>query len=209
LPGVGGWLSGAIITSCCQYSRAGREPSAMTTLYRLRSKKPGNELFSSRITNRQMRITRVYSPQVWKLALVTNGLYNLAFWGGLLWLISSALVGKINESQIYLLGIIFICGAITGAMRAITATNLIHSEQRVMKISLGAYAFLGPVVSLIYLTNIIFSAASNQITWRGIGYQLISPNETLTFSRPVPENSTKPPSRKRKKRKTSVQSSSQ
>ncbi len=160
-------------------------------------------------TNRQMRITRVYSPRVWKLALITHGLYNLAFWGGVFWLISSAMLGKISHTQCYLLLGVFIVGAITGALRALVVTNFIRSEQRAGKIPLVAYMLLGPVVSLVYLTNIILSAATTRISWRGIGYQMISPTETLTLSRPLPESSDKGASRKRKKRKTSVQSSSQ
>jgi len=160
-------------------------------------------------TNRQMRITRVYSPQLWKLALLTHGIYNLAFWGGILWLIGSVLMGQINVIEVYLLVGIFICGAISGAIRALTATNLLHSEQRAMKFPLSAYTLLGPVVSLVFLINVILSAATTRITWRGIVYQLISPTETLTISRPFQESSTKATSHKRKKRKTSVQSSSQ
>jgi ceramide glucosyltransferase len=160
-------------------------------------------------TNRQMRITRVYSPRVWKLALLTHSLYNLAFWGGLSWLIVNALQGKINYNQFYILLGVFIVGAISGAIRALTVTNFIQSEQRATKIPLGAYTLLSPVVSLVYLTNIILSAATTRITWRGIGYQMVSPNETLTISRPLPESPSKAASRKRKKRKTSVQSSSQ
>jgi ceramide glucosyltransferase len=163
-------------------------------------------------TTRQMRITRVYSPGVWKLATLTHVLYNLAFWGGLLWLIGSALIDHINEMKIYLLGIlgvIFICGVVTGAIRALSATNFIQAEQRGMKIRLSAYAFLGPLVSLVYLTNIILSAINTRITWRGISYQMISPSETVRLSRPVHENSTKTKPLKQKKRKSSVPSSSQ
>jgi ceramide glucosyltransferase len=163
-------------------------------------------------TTRQMRITRVYSAGVWKLATLTQILYNLAFWGGLFWLIGSALIDQINEMKIYLLGIlgvIFICGVITGAIRAMSATNFIQAEQRGMKIRLGAYAFLGPLVSLVYLINIILSAITTRITWRGISYQMISPSETVRLSRPVHENPTKTKPLKQKKRKSSVPSSSQ
>jgi len=160
-------------------------------------------------TSRQMRITRVYSPPVWKLALLTHGLYNLAFWGGLIWLVVNALLGKNNSNLFYILLGVFIVGAISGAIRALAVANFIQTEQRATKIPLGAYTLLGPVVSLVYLINIILSAATTRITWRGIGYQMISPGETLTISRPLPESSTKAASHKRKKRKTSVQSSSQ
>src|SRR6185369_9910134 len=67
-------------------------------------------------TTRQMRITRVYSPRVWKLACVVHSLYNLTFWGGLGWLGISALSGASNITLAALLASIFLFGGITGAI---------------------------------------------------------------------------------------------
>ena len=35
-------------------------------------------------TTRQMQIARVYDEFTWRVALVTQSIFNLAFWGGLL-----------------------------------------------------------------------------------------------------------------------------
>jgi hypothetical protein len=40
-------------------------------------------------------------------------------------------------------------------------------------------------VSLIYLWNLLSSAFTRKIEWRGIGYELISPEETRILYRPV------------------------
>src|SRR5262249_34502698 len=40
-----------------------------------------NELLE--FSTRQIRITRIYSPRVWKLTAFTHVLYNFTFWGGL------------------------------------------------------------------------------------------------------------------------------
>jgi ceramide glucosyltransferase len=96
-------------------------------------------------TTRQMRITRVYSPRVWRLACVSHGLFNLAFWGGLLWLIVSSLTGIPNRSLAALLAGVFLFGALTGVMRAFVAARLLgagHGRKWL------AYMSLGPVVSL-------------------------------------------------------------
>jgi cellulose synthase/poly-beta-1,6-N-acetylglucosamine synthase-like glycosyltransferase len=131
-------------------------------------------------TTRQMRITRVYSPRVWRLACVSHGLFNLTFWGGLLWLIVSSLTETPNRLLAVLLAGVFLFGAITGAMRAVVAARLLaagHGKKW------WAYLSLGPIVSLVYLYNIIASAKTTRIVWRDIGYDLISPNETVIFHR--------------------------
>src|SRR5262249_45654943 len=116
-------------------------------------------------TTRQMRITRVYSPRVWKLACFSHCLYNLAFWGGLVRLIISLLTGGIvNYALAISLASIFLFGAITGAMRARVASRLLAGGQG--KNSRWAFLSLGPVVSLIYLYNIIASAHTTRIVWR-------------------------------------------
>ncbi len=50
-------------------------------------------------TTRQMRITRVYAPRVWQLTLVTNLLFNITFWGGLLWVLGSLVARNKREGN--------------------------------------------------------------------------------------------------------------
>jgi ceramide glucosyltransferase len=159
-------------------------------------------------TTRQMRITRVYSPQVWRLASITHSIYNLAFWGGLIWLVISSITrGTVNFNLAILLGGAFLFGAITGAMRAGVAARLLADRQG--KKSRWAYLALGPVVSMIYLYNIIASARNTRILWRDIGYDLISPNETVILHRPAHRAPAGKAPRGAKRGSSSVRSSSQ
>jgi len=48
-----------------------------------------------------------------------------------------------------------------------------------------AYLSLGPVVSLVYLYNVIASARTTRIVWRGIGYDMVSTMETVILHRPA------------------------
>jgi cellulose synthase/poly-beta-1,6-N-acetylglucosamine synthase-like glycosyltransferase len=160
-------------------------------------------------TTRQIRITRVYSPGVWKLAGFSNFLYNLAFWGGLLWVIFEGFKGAVSQTLALSLIGIFALGAISGWVRAGVAAALLKSDRERIQRQWWAYAMLGPVVSLIYLYNVIASARTTRIIWRGIGYDLISPNETVIWRRPAQLNSTDAGSRSARKRKASVRSSSQ
>src|SRR5262249_27583868 len=156
-------------------------------------------------TTRQMRITRVYSPRVWRLACFSHGLFNLAFWGGLLRLAISSLHGAPNRSLAILLASVFIFGAASGVMRAIVAARLLGAGH-VRK--WWAYLSLGPVVSLVYLYNIIASARTTRIVWRGISYDLISPSETVIVHRPAQRGQTGKAAKSRK-RPSSQPSSSQ
>jgi cellulose synthase/poly-beta-1,6-N-acetylglucosamine synthase-like glycosyltransferase len=156
-------------------------------------------------TTRQMRITRVYSPRVWRLACVSHALFNLTFWGGLLWLGASCLTGRPSRSLAILLAGVFLLGSITGVMRAFVAARLLGAGY-VRK--WWAYLSLGPVVSLVYLYNVITSARTTRIVWRGIGYDLISPDETVILHRPAQRGQTGKAAKSRK-RPSSQPSSSQ
>jgi hypothetical protein len=90
-------------------------------------------------------------------------------------------------------------------MRAVVAARLLGAGH-VRK--WWAYLSLGPVVSLIYLYNIIASAKTTRIVWRGIGYNLISPSETVILHRPAQRGQTGKVSKSRK-RQSSAPSSSQ
>jgi ceramide glucosyltransferase len=133
-------------------------------------------------TTRQMRITRIYSPSVWRLACFSHGLFNLAFWGGLLWLTASLVTGTPNRLLASLLAGVFLFGAVTGAMRAFVAARLLPAGHGIKWM---AYLSLGPIVSLVYLFNVIASARTTRVVWRGISYDMISPNETVILHRPA------------------------
>jgi ceramide glucosyltransferase len=156
-------------------------------------------------TTRQMRITRVYSPSVWRLACFSHGLFNLAFWGGLLWLTVSFVAGTPNRLLASLLAGVFLFGAVTGAMRAFVAARLLPAGHGTKWM---AYLSLGPIVSLVYLFNVIASARTTRVVWRGISYDMVSPNETVILHRPAQRGQAGKAAKPRK-RPSSAPSSSQ
>ncbi|MGH9834061.1 MAG: glycosyltransferase [Blastocatellia bacterium] len=160
-------------------------------------------------TTRQMRITRVYAPRVWKLACVAHSFYNFTFWGGLVWLAASSLFGNPNYTLAASLAGVYLLGVITSALRAMVATRLLPTSGESGRKLWWAYALPGPIVSLIYLYNVIASAWTKRIVWRGIGYDLISPSETVILHRPAQRSSTEKTARSSKRRQSSVRSSSQ
>jgi ceramide glucosyltransferase len=160
-------------------------------------------------STRQMRITRVYSPRVWQVAAISHCLYNLTFWGGLAWLIATTFTGQLSFTLATLLTGIFLLGATTGWTRALVASQLLPTNRLIIQKNWWAYVLLGPMVSLVYLYNVLTSAWTNRIVWRGIGYEMISPTETNILHRPKVRNHSEPIPRSKTKRKASVRSSSQ
>lgn len=120
-------------------------------------------------TTRQILITRVYDPSSWRLALVTQSIFNVAFWAGLLlpwpfWLVTLAL---------------WILAGIKSFMRY-QAVATVLPEGALSK-HRSSYILLAPLTALLFEYNLLRSAASRSITWRQIRYRLISPDRTEVY----------------------------
>lgn len=139
-------------------------------------------------TTRQITITRVYAPRVWLMTAFAHVLYNFTFWGGLLYLATNVLRGhSINPTLLILLIGTFWIGALTGGARAFVAASILPDEyRRQVRKHWWVYLISGPIVSLVFLYNILASAFTRNITWHGIGYEMVSPNETIIHHRPQP-----------------------
>jgi cellulose synthase/poly-beta-1,6-N-acetylglucosamine synthase-like glycosyltransferase len=159
-------------------------------------------------TTRQMRITRVYAARVWRPAFASQILYNITFWGGLIWLAIAIGRGTFSAPLASLLALIFALGAASGWTRAVVAAQLIPAHRTEILKHRWAYAVLGPLAALLYLVNLTASAWSRRIIWRGIGYELISASETRIWHRPAPAEASEPSARTRRPRQASARSSS-
>ena len=129
-------------------------------------------------TTRQMKITRVYAPRIWRVALVTNGIFNITLWGGLFWSLWVAFSGRLTTDLPIILGLVLVLGASTIWVRLVVAARLLKTERMQILRQRWVQPLLGPFTSLIYLANLFLSLGSRRIVWRGIGYELISPTET-------------------------------
>ncbi len=158
-------------------------------------------------TTRQMRITRVYAPRVWRMALVTQLLFNVTVWGGLLWLIWSRFQNQPNVGLGGLLLAILLLSVAGSWTRAVVASYLLKPHRARILGKRWAYAVLAPASSVIYLYNLVASVWSRRIVWRGIEYELVSSRETHIVSRdpevlPLEESKTAPSKRRASARST-------
>lgn len=134
-------------------------------------------------TTRQMTITRVYAPHLWRLTWVTHLLHTLAFWGGLVFLAVRLLSGSLPLTLMGLLAGIFCLGVLSGAVRAIVAARVLAEDQHQIAGNWWAYLFFNPLVSLVYLCNLCASALTRRIIWRGIGYEMPAQDKTIIWQR--------------------------
>jgi len=123
-------------------------------------------------SNRQLKITRVYAPHLWKPVLLGSALFCLVFFGGMLLVTMRALQELSFAIPLSLLIVIFVLGAAKGFVRYRAVALALGPKSTDSHRSLAAHLVLWPLASLLYLYNAVTAAFSRRITWRGIRYEL-------------------------------------
>lgn len=129
-------------------------------------------------TNRQMKITRVYASQLWMLSFFGSGLFLLVMiWSAVLAVTSQAL------SFSWFAAVITLC--------AVSAMSFGKAWLRLkaVRLALPAYAdaierqrpfqlTLWLITPAVYFANCVAALLSRRIRWRGITYEMTSPEKT-------------------------------
>ncbi len=134
-------------------------------------------------TTRQIKITRVYASHLWLPLLLGSGLFAIAFFGGVALLGWRIFAGKSFSLVLGFLIVIFALGAAKGFIRWRAVSIPLARYRSALRRDLAAHLFLWPFASLLYLYNAIVAGFSRRISWRGITYNLRSPNEAVIISR--------------------------
>ncbi len=79
--------------------------------------------------------------------------------------------------------IIFALGAAKAFIRWRAVSIPLAPYRSAMRRDLLVHIILWPFASLLYLYNTVAAGFSRRITWRGITYELKSPNEAVIISR--------------------------
>lgn len=132
-------------------------------------------------TTRQLKITRVYAPHLWKPVLLGGVIFALAFFGGLLLVVVRAASGLSFATPLTLVLLMFVMGAMKSHLRLRVIAQVISDKRMKRPATTLAHVTLWPLASLLFLYNAIM-AISRRITWRGITYELKSPTETVILS---------------------------
>jgi len=121
-------------------------------------------------TTRQIIITRVYHPQLWRIGLIAQTVFNLTFVALLVAMVN----GNVLAAGAWI--VIYALSSARAAIRHSAVRTVVHDP------SLSRFAWFyilsSPVVALLYQYNMVVSALTSTIEWRQIHYTLIGPNET-------------------------------
>jgi ceramide glucosyltransferase len=134
-------------------------------------------------TTRQIKITRVYASHLWLPLLLGSALFTIVFFGGLILLVVQILSGSSPIMLPLILTILFVLGATKAFIRWRAVCIPLPNYRSAMRQDLLAHVLLWPIASMLYLFNAITAGFSRRINWRGITYELKSPNEAVIISR--------------------------
>lgn len=133
-------------------------------------------------TNRQILITKVYATRMWQKAFATHFLFCFTFLLGLFLTLGDILA---DRSSLPLAGLTFLpllLASIRGALRVVAVADLLSGYRSQVNAQSWIYITIGVFAPFLYLINFFSSLFSRQIRWRGIRYELVSPQETRVLT---------------------------
>ena len=135
-----------------------------------------------RWSTRQIVITRVYAPHLWRLGLASSGLYCGTF---LLGLVLLGLAGSPPASLLIVafLAAILLLGAAKGRLRTAVAREIFADEGTELARFGARYWQLAPLVPWIMVFNFVVAGFARRIEWRGTLYELRSPDQVRVVRR--------------------------
>jgi ceramide glucosyltransferase len=122
---------------------------------------------------RQISITRVYWPRLFRLAALGT-LPSAAF------LVLAPVVGGLVP--LALLVLVLSASAATGGLRALALARRAPHWRADLRRFLWAYALLAPLCGLVTAWGVVRSLATRRIEWRGKVYEMRSPRETVILA---------------------------
>ena len=133
-------------------------------------------------TNRQVRITRVYRGQMWATAFVAHFLYCLTLPLGLYVWLNLAVAARPAFQIATLVFLPLLLAAIRGAIRVVGVTEALPAVRAHVMGQSWIYIILSIFVPYIYIVNFTSSLVGRRLRWRGIEYELISPEQTRVLT---------------------------
>jgi len=129
-------------------------------------------------TNRQIVITKVYAGKTWASGALTHFLYCLTLALGV-YLTSENVFATLPAFHLAVLTFLpMLLAAIRGALRVAGATEVLTSARGQIMSQAWIYIVLGVFVPFLFLLNFAMSLFTRKIRWRGVTYELVSPQQT-------------------------------
>jgi len=129
-------------------------------------------------TNRQILITRVYANRVWAPAAATHLLYCLTLVLGVI-LVSSEFLEQRPAFHVMMLTFLpVLLSSLRSATRLIGVTEALPAGRSQIMAQAWIYILLAVIIPFLYVVNFGNSLITRKIRWRGMAYELISPEQT-------------------------------
>lgn len=131
-------------------------------------------------TTRQMKITRVYAPNLWLMSLVGSGLFNTVMIAAFLIVILQSGAAAFAAISTIVLVALFSVGK--SWLRLKAARLVLTKYETELKRQFWTQNTLWVVTPLIFFYNALAALFSRRVTWRGITYELKSSTETVIIA---------------------------
>lgn len=128
-------------------------------------------------TTRQMKITRVYSPSLWKISFVGSLIFVFTFYAGIILLFFTE--GIHFWTTLIAVSVVFVLGVGKAWIRLSAVKLILTGYEKQLNSQFLPQVLFWTVTPILFLYNDIIAIFSRKITWRGITYELESANTTV------------------------------
>jgi ceramide glucosyltransferase len=129
-------------------------------------------------TNRQILITRVYSPKRWMMGAIAHLSYCITLLYAIVVIFGVMFEGDPWGQLALITLVIPLLSAMKGVLRTIAVNELLPEWKPKLREWGWVWPVLAPVVPFLYAWNFLMSLTTKRIRWRGIRYELVSPSVT-------------------------------
>jgi len=134
-------------------------------------------------SNRQILITRVYSPRMWLIAGLTHLLFCATILLGIVVTLKNFFTGHPTLQLAALTFLPLLLSALRGAIRVIAVQEVLQPLKSQVQNQSWVHLILGTAIPFLYVANFVSSLVTRTIRWRGIRYELVSAQQTRIVSR--------------------------
>ena len=130
-------------------------------------------------TTRQMKITRTYAPDLWKMSFVGAALFNLVWIWGILNLVFYPVESFAFGASLAALLLVSVFSTGKSWLRLNAVKMVLEDYAPALRKQFWTQNSLWIFSPALFFYNSFCALVSRKIVWRGIGYELVSPAETI------------------------------
>lgn len=134
-------------------------------------------------TNRQVLVTRVYSPRRWWIGALAHLSYCLTLVYAVVAILFLMMDGDPWTYLALLTFVILLLAAMKGAIRTIAVNELLPEWKAKLQEWSWVWMGLAPIIPFLFSWNFLASLVTRRILWRGVRYELVSPSVTRILTR--------------------------